>query len=145
MTAPTLTGRGLITDSARTAHDADGKAIGNWPCQKPPWARLIAVNGNTGDIAWQVPLGLVEGLPPGKQNAGASGSAGPSLTAGGLVFIGATTDTRFRAFDAMNGKELWVTKLGKIANAQPAIYQGKNGKEYVAIVAGDSVHVYALP
>ncbi len=138
-------GPGPYHGFSATAHDADGKAIGNWPCQKPPWARLIAVNGNTGDIAWQVPLGLVEGLPPGKQNAGASGSAGPSITAGGLVFIGATTDSRFRAFDSMNGKELWVTKLGKTANAQPAIYQGKNGKEYVAIVAGDSVDVFALP
>jgi len=138
-------GPGPYHGFSATAHDADGKAIGNWPCQKPPWARLIAVNGNTGDIAWQVPLGLVEGLPPGKQNVGASGSAGPSITAGGLVFIGATTDSRFRAFDAMNGKELWVTKLAKTANAQPAIYQGKNGKEYVAIVAGDSVDVFALP
>jgi len=137
-------GPGPYHGFSATARDAQGKAIGNWPCQKPPWARLIAVNANTGDIAWQVPLGLVEGLPAGKQNAGSSGSAGPSVTGGGLVFVGATSDNRFRAFDSMTGKELWVTKLAHIANAQPAIYQGKNGKEYVAIVAGDSVDVFSL-
>ncbi len=138
-------GPGPYHGFSATARDANGKVLGNWPCQKPPWARLIAVNANTGDIAWQVPLGLVEGLPEGKQNAGSSGSAGPSITAGGLVFIGATSDNRFRAFDSMTGKELWVTKLAHTANAQPAIYQGKDGKEYVAIVAGDSVDVFALP
>ncbi len=92
-----------------------------------------------------IPLGLVEGLPEGKQNAGASGSAGPLITGGGLVFIGATNDRRFRAFDSKTGKELWVTKLEKTANANPVTYQGKNGKQYVAIVASDSVDVFALP
>ena len=125
--------------------DADGKVIGNWPCQKPPWARLVAVNANTGDIAWETPLGLVEGLPEGKQKAGSSGSAGPLATAGGLVFIGATNDRRFRAFDSMTGKELWDAKLGKVANANPMTYAAKNGKQYVAIMAGDELHVFALP
>jgi glucose dehydrogenase len=123
----------------------DGKVIGNWPCQKPPWGRLIAVNANTGDIAWQVPLGLTEGLPEGKQNTGNSGSAGPIATAGGLVFIGSTSDNRFRAFDSKTGKELWVAKLGKNANANPMTYQGKDGKQYVAIVGSDTVFVFALP
>jgi glucose dehydrogenase len=122
----------------------DGQ-VGVWPCQKPPWARLIAVNANTGDIAWQVPLGLVEGLPKDKQNAGAAGSAGPIVTAGRLVFIGASTDHRFRAFDSKTGKELWVAKLEKNVNANPMTYQGKNGKQYVAVVATDSVVVFALP
>jgi quinoprotein glucose dehydrogenase len=125
--------------------DANGKILGTWPCQKPPWARLVAVNANTGDIAWQTPLGLVEGLPEGKQNLGASGSAGPMATAGGLVFIGATNDRRFRAFDSKTGKELWVTQLGKVANANPMTYEGKNGKQYVAIMATDALHVFALP
>jgi quinoprotein glucose dehydrogenase len=123
----------------------DGKVIGNWPCQKPPWGRLIAVNANTGDVAWQVPLGITEGLPDGKQNTGNSGSAGPIATAGGLVFIGSTSDNRFRAFDSKTGKELWVAKLGKNANANPMTYQGKNGKQYVAIVGSDTVFVFALP
>jgi glucose dehydrogenase len=119
--------------------------LGVWPCQKPPWARLMAVNANTGEIAWQVPLGLVEGLPKDKQNAGAAGSAGPIVTAGGLVFIGATTDHRFRAFDSKTGQELWIAKLDKNANADPMTYQSKSGKQYVAVMATDSVVVFALP
>jgi glucose dehydrogenase len=128
-----------------TVKDAGGKTLGIWPCQKPPWARLIAVNANTGDIAWQTPLGLVEGLPEGKQNFGSSGSAGPLATASGLVFIGATSDRRFRAFDSKTGQELWAAKLAKVANANPMTYQGKNGKQYVAIMATDSLMVFALP
>ena len=115
------------------------------PCQKPPWGRLFAVNANTGDIAWETRLGLSERLPPEKQNTGNSGRAGPTVTAGGLVFIGATGDARFRAFDAKTGKELWAVKMEKNGNANPMVYQGANGKEYVAIVATDTVNVYALP
>ena len=100
---------------------------------------------NTGDIAWQSPLGLVEGLPEGKENLGSSGSAGPLATGGGLVFIGATSDHRFRAFDSKTGKELWAAKLSKTANANPMTYEGKNGKQYVAIMATDSLVVFALP
>lgn len=125
--------------------DANGKTLGTWPCQKPPWGRLVAVNANTGEIAWQTRLGITEVLPEGKQYTGNSGSAGPIVTAGGLVFIGATNDSRFRAFDAKNGKELWVTKLARNANANPITYQGKNGKQYVAVIAADSVAVFALP
>jgi glucose dehydrogenase len=117
------------------AKDASGRTIGSWPCFKPPWARLIAVNANTGDIAWQTPLGLNETLPEGKRNVGGAGSAGPIATAGGLVFIGAANDSRFRAFDSMTGKELWSAKLEYTAGAVPMTYQAKNGKQYVAIVA----------
>ena len=118
---------------------------GNWPCQKPPWGRLTAVNANTGDIAWQVPLGITEQLPEGKQNTGRAGLAGPMVTAGGLVFIGATNDNRFRAFDSKTGKQRWVTRLERTANANPLTYQGKNGKQYVAVIASDTVAVFALP
>ena len=69
---------------------------------------LVAVDANTGEIAWQSTLGLTEALPEGKQLTGGSGSAGPIVTAGGLVFVGATSDRRFRAFDAKTGKELWA-------------------------------------
>src|SRR5580704_10387743 len=139
-----IVGPGPYHSFSVTMTGIDGQ-VGVWPCQKPPWARLIAVNANTGDIAWQVPLGLVEGLPKDKQNAGAAGSAGPIVTAGRLVFIGASTDHRFRAFDSKTGKELWVAKLEKNVNANPMTYQGKNGKQYVAVVATDSVVVFALP
>jgi glucose dehydrogenase len=117
------------------ARDANGRVIGNWPCYKPPWGSLMAVNASTGEFAWKVPLGITESLPEGKQNTGASNLAGPIATAGGLVFIGATNDNRFRAFDSKTGKELWVTKLDYTATAVPMTYQGKNVKQYVAIVA----------
>jgi quinoprotein glucose dehydrogenase len=106
---------------------------------------LFAVNANSGDIAWEVPLGLTERLPEGKQNTGNTGSAGPSVTAGGLVFIAASNDSRFRAFESKTGKELWTYKMEKNGNANPIIYQGKNGKEYVAILATDTVNVFSLP
>ena len=116
--------------------DAEGKSLGNLPCIKPPWERLFAVNANTGEIAWQVPLGVTDFLPPEKRNTGRSGAfAGPIATAGGLVFIGATSDARFRAFDSKTGRELWTTKLEYTATANPITYQGKNGKQYVAVVS----------
>ena len=67
------------------------------------------------------------------------------MTASGLLFIASTDDNRFRAFDLKNGKELWVTKLERRGNADPITYQGANGKQYVAIVATDTVRVFALP
>jgi quinoprotein glucose dehydrogenase len=123
---------------------ADGRTV-SLPCQRPPWAKLIAVNANTGEVAWQTTLGLTEALPEGKQNTGNSGSAGPTVTGGGLVFIGATNDRRFRAFDSKTGKQLWMARLDAPGNANPISYQGKNGKQYVAIVATDSVVVFGLP
>jgi quinoprotein glucose dehydrogenase len=132
------------TFSASAGKDANGRNV-VLPCQRPPWSRLIAVNANTGEIAWETTLGVNDFLPAGKQNVGGSGSAGPTVTAGGLVFVGATDDRRFRAFDSKTGKELWVTKLDQTANANPMTYQAKNGKQYVAIVAGNQVVVFALP
>ncbi|HJT89751.1 MAG TPA: PQQ-binding-like beta-propeller repeat protein, partial [Bryobacteraceae bacterium] len=125
--------------------DANGKVIGNWPCQKPPWGRLSAVNANTGEIAWQVPLGITEGLPEARQHTGGTGSAGPIVTAGGLVLIGATNDKRFRAFDSKTGKELWAVKLDAAVNANPLTYEGKDGKQYIAVMDGPSLVAFALP
>ncbi len=116
-----------------------------WPCQKPPWGRLIAVNTVTGDFAWQVPLGITEGLPENKQRTGRPAMAGAIVTAGGLLFIASTDDNRFRAFEATSGRELWVTTLNRRGNADPLTYRGKDGKQYVAIVATDMLGVYALP
>ena len=127
--------------------DANGKQIGVWPCQKPPWGLLSAVDVKTGTIAWQVPLGITEQFPEAKQHTGRSvdAFAGPTATAGGLVFIGSVNDNRFRAFDSKNGKELWSFNLGAAGTANPMVFQGKNGKEYVAIVAGRTVRTFALP
>jgi quinoprotein glucose dehydrogenase len=117
----------------------------NWPCQKPPWGRLTAVNASTGDLAWQRPLGITEQLPEGQRNTGRPALAGPIVTRGGVLFIASTDDNRFRAFDVKSGKELWVTRLDRRGNADPITYQGKNGKQYVAVVAIDTVLAYALP
>jgi quinoprotein glucose dehydrogenase len=67
------------------------------------------------------------------------------VTAGGLVFVGATSDRRLRAFDAQSGKELWSTQLSAQVNANPMTYRGRNGKQYVAVVATDSLVAFALP
>jgi glucose dehydrogenase len=115
--------------------DENGRMLGQMPCFRPPWGRLIAVNARTGDFAWEVPLGITESLPPEKQNTGLSNSAGVIVTAGGLVFVGATGDRRFRAFDSRTGRELWQTTLPYTATAMPITYQGKDGRQYVAIVA----------
>jgi len=115
-----------------------------FPCQKPPWGQLFAINANTGDIAWKVVLGLNERLPEGKRLSGNVGSAGPITTAGGLLFI-ASSDSRFHAFDSKTGKELWQIKLNRNISANPMTYLGRNGKQYVAAVAADIVVAFALP
>ena len=127
-------------------YNANGQPVGpSAPCQRPPWGKLVAVNANTGEIAWESVLGLNEALPQGKQLVGNAGSAGPTVTAGGIVFVGATSDRRFRAFDARTGSELWSATLANNANANPMSYTGRSGKQRVAIVAGDTVNVFALP
>ena len=114
------------------------------------------MNVNTGEFAWRVPLGITESLPPDKQKTGRPGEGGTIATAGGLVFVGATDDARFRAFDAKTGKELWTFKLGGAAEAVPSTYQGRDGRQYVVIVstgggyfdsptADDSIMAFALP
>jgi quinoprotein glucose dehydrogenase len=117
----------------------------NWPCQKPPWGRLTAVNASTGDFAWQIPLGITDQLPAGRQNTGRPALAGPIVTAGGVLFVAATDDNRIRALEARSGKELWVTRLERRGNADPITYQGRDGRQYVAIVATDTLLTYALP
>lgn len=139
-----VTGPGPYSGFSASFKTPEGRTV-SLPCNKPPWGRLFAVNANTGEIAWQSVLGLTESLPEGKQLTGTGGSAGPIVTAGGLVFVGSTSDSRFRAFDSKTGKELWAAKLPANANANPMSYQGKNGKQYVAVIATNSVQVFALP
>jgi glucose dehydrogenase/mono/diheme cytochrome c family protein len=107
------------------------------PCSAPPFGELVAVNVNTGDVAWRVPLGIVEELAAkGFENTGALTLGGSMATASGLVFIGATADKRFRAFDATTGKELWVAELDADAKAAPMTFLGRDGRQYVVIMAG---------
>ena len=108
-----------------------------YPCQQPPWGELVAIDANTGDIVWKIPFGIVpelvaKGIPPtGTPNLG-----GAITTASGLVFIGATKDMRFRAYDAKTGKELWYAQLEAAGGATPATFMGRNGTQYVVIAAG---------
>jgi glucose dehydrogenase len=144
----------------QTVRDANGRVSEelSWPCQKPPWGELIAINAATGDFAWKVPLGITEELPAAKQNTGRRSTGGPMATAGGLVFIGATNDHHFRAFDSRTGKMLWDTKFNSGAESVPITFLGKDGKQYVAITTSmghpgitsptspdnDALHVFAL-
>jgi glucose dehydrogenase len=134
-----------------------------WPCINPPWAELFAVNAKTGDIVWRVPFGTVDALAEkGFPNTGAPNTGAMVVTAGGLIFIGATDDGRFRAFDSRTGKELWTEKIDASAHTIPVTYKGRNGKQYVVVEAfggpgivaltgffndgpGDSVIAFALP
>jgi quinoprotein glucose dehydrogenase len=114
------------------------------PCQQPPWAHLSAVNANTGEIAWRVPLGTSDELEAkGIHNTGAFGQGGSITTAGGLVFIAGTIDKRFRAFDSRTGKMLWEAKLDSEGHTSPMTYLGRNGKQYVVIVSS-GLNAFAL-
>ncbi|MBI4471063.1 MAG: PQQ-binding-like beta-propeller repeat protein [Acidobacteria bacterium] len=126
-----------------------------YSCQAPPWGELVAVNTNTGDIAWKVPLGIFEELEARGIKTGTPSLGGAISTAGDLVFIGATIDSRFRAFDARNGRELWSVKLEAPAHSIPSTYMGRDGKQYVVVTAGgggflrsptsDAVVAFRLP
>ncbi|HLA39146.1 MAG TPA: PQQ-binding-like beta-propeller repeat protein, partial [Candidatus Glassbacteria bacterium] len=126
-----------------------------YPAVKPPWGTLNAIDLNQGKILWQVPLGeyaalSARGIPPtGTENFG-----GTIVTAGGLVFIAATKDEKFRAFDKTTGKVLWEYQLPAGGYATPCTYM-VNGRQYVVIAcggggkletkSGDSYLAFALP
>ena len=116
-----------------------------WPCWQPPWGRLTAINVNTGDIAWQIPFGTMEGVPDGMKTGASSLGGGPMTTAGGLTFIGAARDSLLRAFDSKTGRELWSVKTEEVAHANPISFMGKDGKQYIAIAAGSTFLAYKLP
>ena len=108
-----------------------------YPCQKPPWGHLTAVDLNSGEFRWRVVLGEYDELTAkGVPKTGASNLGGSVVTKGGLVFIAATNDSRFRAFDKDSGELLWETRLPASGHASPMTYLGKDGRQYVAIAAG---------
>jgi len=133
--------------------DANG-----WPCVKPPWGSLAAIDLATGEIAWQKPLGTVDrlteaGVPP----TGVPNLGGAIVTDGGLVFIAGTVDRRIRAFDARTGQQLWEAPLEASGHATPATYADpRTGRQFVVVAAGgggylspddvsDAVVAFALP
>jgi glucose dehydrogenase len=131
--------------------DPDG-----YPAILPPWGTLSAIDLNTGEYVWKIPLGEYPELAAkGQRNTGTENYGGPIVTAGGLVFIGATNfDKKFRAFDKSTGQLLWESTLPFAGNATPATYE-VNGRQFVVIAAGggkDSKHpsggvyvAFALP
>lgn len=112
--------------------DPDG-----YPAVAPPWGTLNAINLNTGEYAWKIPFGEYPALvSQGLKNTGSENYGGPVVTAGGVVFIGATSfDKKFHVFDKATGELLWETTLPFAGNGTPATYEIK-GKQYVVIAAG---------
>jgi quinoprotein glucose dehydrogenase len=128
------------------------------PCNEPPWGEISAVNIDTGELVWRVPLGQVP-LPLGIKAPAAWGSpniGGPIATSTGLVFIAATMDAKLRAFDAWTGEQVWSHEIPYDGAATPMTFVSeKNGKQYVVIAAGgsallrprlgDAIVAFALP
>jgi quinoprotein glucose dehydrogenase len=112
--------------------DPDG-----YPAIAPPWGTLNAIDLNTGEFVWKIPLGVYPELAAqGLANTGTENYGGPIVTAGGLLFIGATNfDKKFRAFDKSTGALLWESTLPFSANTTPATYE-IHGRQYVVIAAG---------
>ncbi|HWI85221.1 MAG TPA: pyrroloquinoline quinone-dependent dehydrogenase [Sphingomonas sp.] len=104
-----------------------------YPCQKGPWGELLAVDVNTGTVAWRRPLGDNE--DPAFRDAGRISAGGPITTASGLTFIGATPDKKIRAFDSRTGKLLWAADLPGSNYGMPITYRSKTGRQMVATVA----------
>jgi quinoprotein glucose dehydrogenase len=123
------------------------------PCSPPPWGALVAVDLATGLIKWSMPLGSmpVPGAPPGL-TLGSPQLGGPIVTASGLVFIGATLDRKFRAFDIETGREVWSVQLPAGGKATPMTYEA-DGRQFVVIAAGggddfgagDHIIAFSLP
>lgn len=115
-----------------TAHNYLLDSLGS-PLINPPWGTLNAIDMNTGEFIWKIPLGNdPEYQKPGDPPTGMENYGGPVVTAGGLVFIAATMDSMFRAFDKDTGELLWETELPGNGLATPAVYE-VNGRQYVAI------------
>lgn len=124
-----------------------------YPAVAPPWGTLNAVDLNTGQIVWKETLGdypefKAKGIHTGTENYG-----GPAVTAGGLVFIAATSDAKMRAFNKRTGKLLWEADLPAAGYATPSVYE-VNGKQFLVIAcgggklkkpSGDSYIAFALP
>ena len=103
------------------------------PAIKPPFGTMSAIDLNTGNIAWQVPLGDYEKFKKkGMNNTGSFNRGGGIATGGGLIFIGATEDGKFRAFGQQSGKILWEYQLPGMASSIPSTY-AVNGKQYVVV------------
>jgi quinoprotein glucose dehydrogenase len=130
--------------AAQTRNDMPYKTIGfrrfldpeTYPATAPPWGALSAIDMNTGKYLWKIPFGEYPELAAkGMGNTGSDNYGGPVVTAGGLLFIGATVfDQKFHSYDSHTGKLLWETELPFSGLATPATYM-VNGKQYIVIAA----------
>jgi quinoprotein glucose dehydrogenase len=109
------------------------RAPGGSLCSPPPWGMLNAIDADTAEVKWSVPLGQVPGAPP---ELGSVALGGPIVTAGGLIFIAGTLDRAIRAYDVETGKQLWKGDLPTSARATPMTFRGPDGKQYVVVAAG---------
>lgn len=149
----------LKNDPSWLKYRSDGESIfldpDGYPAVAPPWGTLNAIDLNSGEMRWRIPLGEVPELAArGLANTGSDNYGGPVVTASGLLFIGATNfDRKFRAFDALTGALLWETTLPAAGNATPSIYM-IDGRQYVVIAcgggkngapSGSSIVAFALP
>ncbi len=108
------------------------------PCNPPPWGALTAIDLGSGEVKWEVPLGMMPQLA-GNPDAASWGSinlGGAAISAGGLVFMAGTLDQKIRAFDIETGKELWSADLPAAGMATPMTYTDSSGRQFVVIAAG---------
>jgi len=109
------------------------------PCTPPPFGTLNAIDADTAELRWSVPLGqfpAMGGAPAAPPAWGSVALGGPIVTAGGLVFMAGTLDPAVRAFDISSGKELWKADLPTSARSTPMTFRGPNGQQFVVISAG---------
>jgi quinoprotein glucose dehydrogenase len=139
---PALADRSGIVENSSTAvpytHTGYNRFLDKqgYPAVKPPWGTLSAIDLNKGTILWQVPLGEYQELTErGIAQTGTENYGGPVVTAGGILFIGASRDEYFRAFDKNTGKELWKYKLPAGGYATPSVYEA-DGRQYIVIACG---------
>ena len=153
-------GKSTVAEQRRTPYGVRRSALLSplgIPCTPPPWGMLHGIDANSGEVLWEVPLGTVPDLAkiPTPKSWG-SPNLGGSVITGGLVFIGATMDRRFRAFDLTTGERVWQVKLPASAQATPMTYRARpGGRQFIVIAAGghagltsalgDHVVAFALP
>lgn len=107
------------------------------PCALPPWNTLNAIDVDSGQVRWRVPLGeLPQAKAKGFSGTGAYGLGGSLVLPGGVVFIGGTADQHFRAFDSATGKLLWEREMAASVYATPMTYKDAKGREYVVVAVG---------
>ncbi|HXB68020.1 MAG TPA: pyrroloquinoline quinone-dependent dehydrogenase [Candidatus Acidoferrales bacterium] len=131
---PTRPAMPYTNDGPYTPRGGFNDPVTGRPCFQPPWGELFAINANTGEIAWEVPLGTDEAMEArGVMNTGTRTQAGSLVTSSGLLFIAGTADRQLRAFDSATGKVLWSTTTEGAVRSNPMTYKVKNGKQYLVV------------